>query len=146
MLANKLLIVFACITCTACVTAGESPTDRYYEAVLEEKLSGNEGGRHTLDKLFELRQSGKNVDRHYVALLDYYLGSASGAMLAEFISKRGPSILPLLKQKIGTPLVCEARFEAICTESKEHRDKRIRYLIEAIESGTVLCVDESDCD
>lgn len=150
MFKNKMLLVIGVSVMCICSCATQAPvqSDKVV-AVLEAASMPRdtlEKTNLTMSALYDVYEHSDTVDSDLVVLLDYYIGSANGAILAEFVSKRGSSILPLLQKKLGSPLRCEARFEAICTESKEHRDKRIRYLIEAIESGTVLCVDESDCD
>jgi hypothetical protein len=141
---SRLLLSFLLLL--SCTPSSTLPDRSQFYALLEETAKGDESGSHPMDKLFDLRREGKDLDNQYVALLDYRLGSASSAILEEFISKRGATVLPLLRQKVGTPLLCDSRYSKICMPSIAERDRRIAYLIDALERGKVLCADESDCN
>lgn len=148
MFMNKMLLAISVLVIFSCATQTPAGSDKVVAVLAAASMPEDtlEKANQSMAALYDVYENSNTVDRDLVSLLDYYIGSANGAILAEFVSKRGSSILPLLQEKLDSPLTCEARFEAICAESKEQRDKRIRYLIDAIESGSVLCVDESSCD
>lgn len=96
-----------------------------------------------VDSLYDIERMSINKGQVYVALLDYYLGSGGGAVLNELITRNGDTILPLLKQKLTSPISCLPEYQSICAKSSDRRNERITRLIEAINSGVVLCVDKS---
>jgi hypothetical protein len=97
-----------------------------------------------VDGLYELAErSPKKIDA-YVSLLDYYLGSAGGAVLDELITRGGTRMLPLLQDKQNQPVACDDRWRSICVTDRQRRDARIERLASAIEKGVLLCVEQDD--
>lgn len=155
MLNNKTLFlaqVYSCILLSACaVAADKPPSDIGFQRVISAARSAYEAKNNQGDwisvmkSLYTLKAGHERINEQYVNLLDYYLGDADAGILDEFITKQGRSILPLLHEKLGKDISCQAGFESICVKSKKERDERVQNLIQAINQGKVLCVDKTDC-
>lgn len=149
MSASKIASLVLCVACCACApatnTQDATPT---YISVLE-AASGKNGSEDTtvatMNALYELREKAENPSTELLSLLDYYVGDANSGILDEFITKQGKPILAELRKKMGSPVLCIPNFEGICRPDTRDRDQRIGRLVEAIEAGKVLCVDNSDC-
>ena len=141
MLRDRLLLYFiAVFLFSGCgMKAERSQYERLYLAVLDAQLEAQKGGDYyTMDRLFKLGRAGKGADRFLVDLLDYYLGAAAGEVLQELITSEGNNITPFLKKKRESPLSCLPQYKTICTDSVEHRNRRINKMLEAISKGIVL--------
>ena len=131
-------VVFAWVVVVAFVQSADGGDDAFY-AVLNAQLEAQAGGEYrTMDRLFELRDSQENVNQALVDLLDYYLGSAAGEILGEFITAEGSMIAPLLERKRDSQLECLPRYKSICADSREVRNRRIEEMLDAIRRGVIL--------
>ncbi len=130
MVAFCLLTLFS-LTCTA-----NGTEDDYFMRVLDAALAESTGGMpETTDKLYELNEKSQNREQALIDLLDYYIGSAAGAMLDDYISASGNSIITRLERKRAQNVRCMAGYERICTRSSDHRNKRIDHLIQTIKDN-----------
>jgi hypothetical protein len=122
--------------------------DAYSKAVLDNAIgdpSTPAAAVGVVDGLYEINESSPLKVDILVGLLDYYLGSAGSAVLNELITKNGDRMLPALRSRIGMPVECLEPYRRICITDVVQRDSEIKMLIQSIESGVVLCVDENDC-
>lgn len=92
----------------------------------------------TMDRIFDLEKSSKNADKLLVELLDYYVGSAGIFTLYEFITKRKKKMIPLLLKKKESMLSCLKKYQSICADSIQDRNKMIDELIGYINKGVII--------
>ena len=150
MLRNRLYfaLLIGLLALNACSEESILVKDKYSRAVLEYAI-GDEAtpaaAVGVIDGLYEINKRSPRKLEIFTKLLDYYLGSSGDAVLNELITKNGKVILPYLRQKLSSPVICHARYKSICIDSADDRDAQIRRLIKAIKSGVVLCVDKSNC-
>jgi hypothetical protein len=141
-----IVVSFGATSFAACQDAPLQ--DPYVIAVLEfasGDLTTPVAAVGVLDSLDELRENSTDKRTAYAYLLDYNLGDSGAGVLDELITKAGVSIVPLLEMKRGQPPICASQWQSICDKkSMVARDARIDRLVSAINSGIVLCVDESD--
>lgn len=141
MLKISIILVFSFMSLCVfgCCRISADTNEVLFYKILDSALVARQGvDAHTIDKVFDLKKNSNNANKYFVQLLDYYIGSASGEVLDEFISSGGDSFLPLLTSKKNDKIQCEEKYSSICIKSKEHRNKRIEKLIMAIESGVAL--------
>ncbi len=128
----------------SCMSVNHQPKfDKYYFAVLGAQLNTQKNQEYlTLDRLYDLKKNSKNLDSQLIGLLDYYLGEASGEILDEFITERGRIMLSLLNNKKGRQLECLNEYKSICIDNIQKRDNKINRMIDAIQKGIVLRVED----
>lgn len=146
MLWNRLLVAFLLSTLPliACSNAPSTLSqDRHGLKVLEHATSDDStptAAVGVLDSLYDIERYSPYKREIYIELLDYYIGSAAGAVLNELITTEGKVMLPHLQRKLHTSIDCDKKFNIICITDIERRNKRIRMLSDAITEGIILKV------
>lgn len=117
--------------------------DRHYLAILDAQVESERTHEYrTMDRIYDLNKNSRNSDLLLPELLDYRLGAGGAESLTQLITEKGRKMLPLLKSKRAKPLGCPPKYESICIKSLEARNKDIDLMIDAIEKGIVLWVEE----
>ena len=111
--------------------------DPAVERLLDSLLKPQDGYPHTLDLIDSVPTKSRDPDRSMIFLLDYYTGAAGGEISAEYFTKRGKAVLPLLIKKRETPLNCLEKYMENCVKSLKERNGKIDFLINAIKKGIV---------
>jgi hypothetical protein len=130
---------------TACVhSANNSRYDEYFYAVLDSSMESqkNPTKYDVIDKLYDLKDKSKNPASLLIDLLDYFIGAGGEEILLEFITEKGTRILPLLIAKKASPINCIPKYKSICVNNIKLRDNDIDWMIEAINHGKILRVEE----
>jgi hypothetical protein len=73
-----------------------------------------------------------------VDLTDYYLGEHGSEILMEKATKIGEKILPFLIERRNSRLNCLVKYKELCVTNIEERNRKIDWMIDAINKGIVL--------